>query len=224
LQPRPRGRTSGKDRIEAARKCDWKGYAELVHPESLADYKCLWLPALTAAAKGGRDKRADLLPLFDKATDIKSVMALKPKEFFVRSMRGMASQFRQGIASPLNVDGKIIGTVYEGDDQAYVVVRTRTKIGQTEMAKVEVIALKRDGTKWKLVLPDVVRIMAETFRRTLQVGPQKSGPMTDPASPDKEDAARQEMKKLQGTWRLVSEVIAGEKCKRPAAPIQAGLC
>jgi len=62
-------------------------------------------------------------------------------------MRGTASQFRQRIASPLSVDGKIIGTVYEGDDQAYAVVRTRTKISQTETAKVKVIALKRDGTK-----------------------------------------------------------------------------
>jgi len=33
----------------------------------------------------------------------------------------------------------------------------------------------------------------------------------DPANPDKDNAAKQEMEKLQGTWRLVSEVIAGEK-------------
>lgn len=33
----------------------------------------------------------------------------------------------------------------------------------------------------------------------------------DPANPAKENAAKQEMEKLQGTWRLVSEAIAGEK-------------
>src|SRR5262249_36865015 len=85
------------DGMEAARKGDWKRYGELMHPESLEDYKNMWLPALTAAAKGGPGKEADLLPLFDKATHLKSVIALKPREFFVSSMKGMASQSHQGI-------------------------------------------------------------------------------------------------------------------------------
>ena len=151
------------DSMEAARKGDWKRYAELVHPESLEDYKKMWLPYLAAVAKKGPDKQVDWLPAFDKAADFKSVIALKPKEFFVSSMKGMASLFSKGIPSPLNVDEKIIGTVHEGDNQAYVVVRTRWKFDGAETTKVEVIALKRSGTEWKMMLPDVVRIMAETF-------------------------------------------------------------
>ena len=172
------------DSMEAARKGDWKRYAELVQPESLEDYKNMWLPALKTAAKEGPDKQADLLPLFDKAADLKSVIALKRNEFFVTSMKGMASQFSEGIANPLKVDEKIIGTVHEGDDEAYVVVRTRRKFDRAEMTKVEVIALKRSGTEWKMMLPDVVRIMAETFGRTGQ-NTQKSGPVKDRADPDK---------------------------------------
>src|SRR5262249_18228184 len=106
------------------------------------------------------------------------------REFFVSSMKGMASQFHQGIASPLDVDGKVIGTVHEGNDRAYVVVRTRRKFGRAEMTKVEVIALKRRGTEWKMMLPDVVRIMAETFGRNGR-NTQKSGPVKDRADPDK---------------------------------------
>jgi hypothetical protein len=52
-----------------------------------------------------------------------------------------------------------------------------------EMTKVEVIALKRNGAEWKMVLPEVVRIMAETFGRAGQ-NTQKSGPDTDRADPD----------------------------------------
>jgi len=173
------------DSMEAARKGDWKRYAELVHSESLVDYKNMWLPFLTAAAKKGPDTQADWLPAFDKAADFTSVTALKPKEFFVSSMKGRASLFlRQGIASPVNVDGRIIGTVHERDDQACVVVRARWKSDGAEMTKVEVIALKRSGTEWKMMLPDVVRIMAETFTRTGQ-NTQKSGPVKDRADPDK---------------------------------------
>jgi hypothetical protein len=99
-------------------------------------------------------------------------------------MKGMASLFSKDIASPLNVNGKIIGTVHEGDDQAYVVVRTRWKFDGAEMTKVDVIALKRSGTEWKMMLPDVVRTMAETFTRTGQ-NMQKSGPVIDRVKSDK---------------------------------------
>src|SRR5260370_7458209 len=68
------------DSMEAARKGDWNRYAELIHPESLEDYKNMWLPALTAAAKEMADKQQDLFPLFDKTADLQSLLALKPKE------------------------------------------------------------------------------------------------------------------------------------------------
>jgi hypothetical protein len=170
--------------MEAGRKMDWKGYAELVHSESLEDYKNMWLPVLRDATKDGRDKQVDLLSLFDKATDLKSVVALKAKEFFVNSMKGMASRFPESKLSLLNLDAKIIGTVHESDDLAYVVVRVRTRNQETEVTKVDVIALKRSGTEWKLMLPDVVRTMAETLGRTAQ-DTQKSGPVRDRADPDK---------------------------------------
>jgi len=125
------------------------------------------------------------LPLFAEATDLKSVTALKPKEFFVSSMKGMASQLRrEGLPSTLNADVKIIGTVHEGKDQAYVVIRTRRKFDGAKMTQVEVVALKRSGTEWKMMLPDSVRIMAETFRPTEQDA-QKSGPVRDRPDPDK---------------------------------------
>jgi hypothetical protein len=170
--------------MDAARKMDWTGYAELVHPESLEDYKSMWLPVLRATAKEGRDQQADLLRTFDKATDLKAIMALKPKEFFVSSMKGMATQFSETAVNPLNAEEKIIGTVHEGDDQAYVVIRTRRKLDGAVMTRVEVIALKRSGTEWKMMLTDSIRILAETFTRTGQ-DTQKSGPVKDRAEPDK---------------------------------------
>jgi hypothetical protein len=188
-EPKPHRDDAAIEKVVAAamaagRKMDWKGYAELVHPEGLEDYKSMWLPVLRAAAKEGRDKQADLLRTFDKATDLKSVMALKPKEFFVSSMKGLASQFSATAVNPLNADEKIIGTVHEGDDQAYVVIRTLRKFDGAVMTRVEVVALKRSGTEWKMMPPDSIRILAETFRRIGQ-DTQKPGPVEDRADPDK---------------------------------------
>src|SRR5262245_20727990 len=41
--------------MEAARKRDWERYADLIHPESLNDYKRMWRPTLEAAAASGEE-------------------------------------------------------------------------------------------------------------------------------------------------------------------------
>jgi hypothetical protein len=173
------------DSMEASRTMDWNRYAGLIHPESLQEYKNMWQPLLQVAIRERPEKQADLLSAFDKATDLKTLIALKTKEFFVSSMKGMASQIRGLNSSPGNVEEKIIGTVREGEDQAYVVVRTRRKVAGVQMNRVEVVALKRNGTGWKLLLPDSVRILAETFKRT-RPDVERSGPVKDRADPDKE--------------------------------------
>jgi hypothetical protein len=178
--------------MAATARSDWKAYAELVHPESLQDYKNMWLPVLQATTKRGPEQQAELLSLFNKAKDLKSVSGLTPKEFFVNSMKGLASQFKGAAAlfpvpqvGSAAVDSRIIGTVHDGADLAYVVVRTRIKYPGTDLTKVDVVTVKRSGKEWKIMLPDVVRVMADTFRRTLQARPVKSGPVTDSAEADK---------------------------------------
>jgi len=172
--------------MEAARREDWKGYADLVHPQSLQDYKSMWLPVLQAAAKEGPDKHSDLLALFDKATDLKSVIALMPKEFFISSMKGMATQTTIPKQDTAQTDEKILGTVREGDDLAHVVVRTRAKYLGTEINRVDVVTLKRSDSEWRIMLPEAVRVMAETFRSSLFPGTLKSGLDTIPADPAKQ--------------------------------------
>jgi hypothetical protein len=189
--PKPKGEGAAIDKVvaaslEAARKMDWKGYAELLHPDSLQDYKRMWVPVFQAAAKKGPAERAELLSLFENATDLKAVIALKPKEFFVSSMKGMAAAFGPLVPAPkkgpVHVDVKVLGTVREGRDLAHAVVRVRTKSEKTELTKVELITLKRSGPEWRLLLPDAVRGLAEHFRRS---GTPTTGPATDSPDPDR---------------------------------------
>jgi hypothetical protein len=161
------------DSLDAARRGDWKGYAELVHPESLHDFKNMWLPALQLAVAKGPGEQADVLALFEKGSDANSLVTMKPKELFVSSMKGLAIQFPQ--AKPM--DSKIIGTVREGDALAYVIVRSRIK--DSKVTKIEVVTLRRCDTEWKMTLPEVVQVMAESFTRTLNSGPAQTIPITD---------------------------------------------
>ena len=151
--------------MEASRKTDWKKYADLVHPDSLEEYKKMWLPVLQKATREQLEKQADLLTAFDKAKDLQAVISLSPKDFFISSMKGMAAQIPKPSFNPLNVNEKIIGTVHDDNDHAYVVVRATRKFGSSEMTKAEVVTLRRSGAEWKIMLPDVVRIMAETLQR-----------------------------------------------------------
>jgi hypothetical protein len=153
------------DGNEAVQKGDWQKYADLMDPQSLEDYKKMWQPVLTAAAKKGHDEQAELLTVFDKAVDLKSLLAMKPKEFFVSSMKGMSAQFKQNVGSSPFGNQKIIGVVHDGNDQAYVVVRATQKFNGAELTKMDVVGLKRNGAEWRLELPDVVRTMAEGLSR-----------------------------------------------------------
>src|SRR5438132_1216597 len=79
--PQPKGGDAAiekvvADSLEAAKKSAWAAYAELVRPESLKQYKNMWLPVLKSAANDDPEKQAELLRLFDKAADLKSVIAL----------------------------------------------------------------------------------------------------------------------------------------------------
>jgi hypothetical protein len=188
--PKPGGedeaiRTVVAASMEAGRKSDWNAYAQLVYPESLNDYKKMWLPILRTTAKQGPQKQADLLTYFAQAKDIQSLIDMSPKEFFVSSMKGVSSQFRAPAPNPLHVREKIIGTVREGDDLAYVVVRTQSASLKTMPPKVEVVQLKQSGREWKILLPEVIRVMADMIPRMLNNEPQQSGPVTDRPKPDK---------------------------------------
>ena len=166
------------DNLEAAKTGDWQRYTDLLHPESLDDYKKMWLPALKAAP----DQQGQLLLLFDGVKDVATLRDLKPAEFVARSMKALAGP--SGSVNPFAAEAKIIGTVREGADRAHVVVRSRRKFGEAEMVQVEVVSLKRSGTEWKVLLPDSIRILADTFSR-LGANVERAGPVKERALPDK---------------------------------------
>src|SRR5437870_897340 len=77
--------------LKATGAADWKEYAELVHPDSLQQFKAMWLPILQRAAKNAAAEQTELLSLFEKGNDLKSLIAMNAKEFFVSSMKGLTS-------------------------------------------------------------------------------------------------------------------------------------
>jgi uncharacterized protein (TIGR03066 family) len=185
---------------QATRKGDWDAFAALIHPDSLQDFKALFVPVLQAAAKKGGDEQADLLTLFDGAKDLKTVLAWQPKEFFARFAKGYTSRapLKETFASTTST---VLGMVPEGSDQVHVVVRATRTIEKAKISRVDVVTLKRSGREWKMLLPSELRVVAETIKRLGTPG-HDSGTSKDvdiPADPDKPQPAK--IKELMiGKW------------------------
>jgi hypothetical protein len=175
---------------QAARKRDWDAFAALIHPESLKDFKALFVPVLQAAAKRGGADQTDLLSLFDGAKDLKTIRAWEAKHFFVSFARGYTS--RAPLNAPLgSATIRILGMVPEGADQVHVVVRATQMIAKTEISKVDVVTLKRSGREWKMLLPSELRVVAETMKRLGPPGATSaSATATDVAEPEKRQPAK----------------------------------
>jgi len=157
-----------KASFKATGAADWKGYAELVHPDSLEHFKAMWLPILQRAAKDAPAEHTELLSLFEKGNDLKSLIAMKSKEFFVSSMKGLTSKSAKVNVRAPTGDSRTVGMVREGSELAHVVVRSR--ISNADTTRVEVVSVKRLGTEWKMMLPEAIQAMAEAFQRSLEVG------------------------------------------------------
>jgi hypothetical protein len=208
-EPVPEKESAAIDKVvaasgQAARKGDWDAFAALIHPDSLQNFKALFVPVLQAAAKKGGGGQADLLTLFEGAKDLKTVLAWEPKEFFVRFMKEYAS-------APLKVNCpsgtiRVLGMVPEGSAQVHVVVRAIRTIEKTEISRVDVVTLKRSGRGWKMLLPSELRVVAETIKRLGPPGPASaSATAKDVAESEKPQAAK------------IKELIVGrwEDPKRP---------
>jgi hypothetical protein len=152
--------------VESVRKLDWKAYAEQLHPDSLRDFKGLFEPLLRAAAGKKASEQVALVTLFDGGPDLKTALGWPPKEFFVRFMKGTTARgpLREVYA---NSSTTVLGTVREGNMAAHVVVRTRQKMGKVTLDRVDVVTLKPSGRSWKIVLPEELRGLGETIKRSL---------------------------------------------------------
>jgi hypothetical protein len=153
--------------LEAMSKADWKVYAELLHPDSLKAFRDVIVPALKAAARANKADR-ELLGIFGGAKDVETVLAWKPKDFFVKTMSAL-TRVPATKAMFTSRKAKVVGTVLEGKELAHVVVRVAVTVDTVEMKYVGVVQLKQHGSKWKLLADDLVTRLATGVKRTCEL-------------------------------------------------------
>jgi hypothetical protein len=109
--------------MDAVKRMKWKEFVQLMHPEALQSMKEMFMPVLQAVVDKDEEDQAEVLAFFSGASEVKTVMALPPSEFFESFLKGALGKVPnlKKIFSGMNF--QVIGTVREGKDLAHVVCR-----------------------------------------------------------------------------------------------------
>jgi hypothetical protein len=138
---------------------DWEKVSNLLHPESLEQFKVMMitlnhgLDSLNRLT-GGKTKRDSML------NHIRSdkVQVLSPDMFFKSVMDvSLPTETMRQSSSHLIPTIKSLGYVAEGSDSAHVVQRVLVIRDGVPMNGIQCISLKRFEGQWRVLLPDELR-------------------------------------------------------------------
>lgn len=169
--------------LEASSRRDWDRYAELTDPNELKSFRDALAPLIEGVAKKPAEEQTHVLSLFAGGTDVNTVLAWTPREFFARFLKGVGSL--EPLKSALGgVESQIIGIVREGTDDAHAVVRSRRKLLTRKIEKVDVLSFHKSNEGWKLRLPSEYQALAETIRLSHDGTRTETSTATDTAEPE----------------------------------------
>ena len=130
--------------------------ADEMHPAALERFKAVLsgiAQAITSAPAERKPSPKLVSALFGDG-GVESVKETPPREAFVRFMSNLTTFLPQIREMSAGTEHEIIGHVDEGGNITHVVFRATLKRGNTELTKMDVLSLKRDGEDWKVLLTD----------------------------------------------------------------------
>jgi hypothetical protein len=132
---------------EAMRGGEWDTAARLMHPEALAQFRQMMLPAFQAEGPG-RSLRDQF---FDGMTEAR-IRHLSDTAFFARFFRGMMALNPELLGVVQGAEIAMVGHVLEGEDVAHVVYRMQMQMDEMTFTKLDVMSVKRHGATWRGLL------------------------------------------------------------------------
>lgn len=138
----------------------WNKIADMLHESALSEFKTKLLPTLKPLNHSG--KSGLLKKTFGKEATYEDAKKSPNKEFFINVVGNVASLVRNsGIK---NTQTTIVGKTPEGDDVIHVLVRETYKLGDMELANMEVLSFKKSGDAWKLLLSGKILGLVQTLQ------------------------------------------------------------
>lgn len=152
--------------LEAMRAEGLPALAAHMHPQELARFRSLVLPALAppADAPVALQRNAAMLraSVFGPQVTAAALTQMSPASLLGGFLAANQQQMQQGGMGFGSF--QVLGEVAEGDT-VHVLARSQTLVGpqRTPFDSLEVLSLRRDGTQWKLLLSSELEGMARSL-------------------------------------------------------------
>ena len=146
---------------EAMRAGQWDTAAALMHPEALAQFREMMMPAFQSE-EPGRELRAR----FFDGMSMTRIRHLSDGAFFARFFSGMMSLNPELLGVVQDAEITMVGHVLEGEDVAHVVYRMQMQMDQMTFTKLDVMSVKRHGATWRGLLTGTMEGLAAALSRT----------------------------------------------------------
>jgi hypothetical protein len=163
--------------------------ADQMHPGALERFKAILAGIADAikAAPADRKPPPKMVSALFGEGGIDSVKEADAREVFVRFMSNLSTFLPQIREMQAGTEHKIIGHVDEGGGNvSHVVFRATLKRGKTEITKMDVLSLKRDGEEWKVLLSDDIEGLIQNLGQQLiapRPAPRPAGTSTSTPAP-----------------------------------------
>jgi hypothetical protein len=147
--------------------------ADSMHPAALERFREILGSIATAieAAPPDRKPPEKMVNALFGDNGLGSVKTDAPRDVFVRFMSNLTTFVPQIREMTAGSEYQVIGHVDEGN-MAHVVFRATLKRGQTELTKMDVLSLKRDGSEWRMMLTDDLADLISGLGRQLATPPR----------------------------------------------------
>ncbi len=146
--------------------------ADAMHPSALEAFQKILAKVADAIAAAPADRKPPqrvVSALFGDS-GLAIVKTEPPRELFVRFVSNLTTFVPQIREMTAGSEYQVLGHVEEGD-LTHVVFRATLRRGTTEMTKMEVLSLKRDGDRWKVLLTDDLADLVSGFGRQIAAPP-----------------------------------------------------
>lgn len=152
--------------LEAMRAGDWEKFTASMHPSALQEFQNSLVSMIGAAPEGG--PRDEMLKAFFDGKSVADLTGITSSAFFATFMTNFSNlnpALKQGMAG---AEGQVLGHVDEGSDKTHVVMRMTVSMGETQVTKMDVTSLQREGDSWKALLKGDMQAVVAGMMRMLK--------------------------------------------------------
>lgn len=154
--------------IYATKSANWDEFTACMHPKAMARFKDLMMPVAEQATAANTPDAKKILERVFGNQDLAKLKAATPPEFFRAFMANWAAKNPGFVEAMKGASVQVIGHLDEGADQSHIVYRLKMEAGGSDIVKLEIASMQKDGEEWRSQLSGELENLAASLLRQLK--------------------------------------------------------